>query len=307
MGQKVGGYRRNVPYGKETRLVSEGWGFEVNPKGRVGWNVGTSGRKESEYGSTLNESRRLRKEREEVRASQNCVSNGLGRKGTKESGYTVYGEYRARKGGKGSESSDEKEGKEGKKKQREVALERVVMNYEREMETIVERKRRDLNELSRKEGNEWIQTELSERKTVLGGSSKRQHGDERCRVIARSGRRPVTGIRTNRITMELEGSLSQMDIMRNVESVITHHGMSSQHGRKRLGEVDKTRNQGGYYGRNVTVKGPLEGSRRTLVYTIQVGTVPRGTKRARIMESHEHAKTTYGSLGVRVTYCYGRG
>lgn len=298
MGQKVGGYRRNVPYGKETRLVSEGWGFKVNPKGRIGWNIGTSGRKKGEYGNTLNDSQLLRKEREEVFGNKNVVSNGLGRKGTKERGYTVYGEYRIRKG---------KEERSKTVEERERALERVVMHYERTRGTTVNRERVNLKERSRKEENNWVQTEVAERKTVLGSSSKRQYGEERCYVVARSGRRPVTGRRTKLVTIELESSLSQIDIIRNVESIVRHHGRSSANGRKRLGEVETSGNQGGYYGRNLTVKGPLEGSRRTLAYTIQIGTVPRGTKRARIVESHEHAKTTYGTLGVRVTYCYGRG
>ena len=101
MGQKVGGYRRNVPYGKETVLLSEksksmtrdGWMFDVNPKGLVGWNRGTSGRKEKEYGSSVSDARRLRKELEEVRRVSGCESNGLGRKGTSQTGYVVYGEY----------------------------------------------------------------------------------------------------------------------------------------------------------------------------------------------------------------------
>lgn len=298
MGQKVGGYRRNVPYGKETRLVTEGWSFKVNPKGMMGWNIGTSGRKESEYGITLNNSQLLRKEREEVIENKNTLSNGLGRKGTKEIGYTVYGEYRLRKG---------KEDIDKIKEDRVRSLERVVMNYEITRGTTVNRSRTDLKDRSIIGENEWIRTEVNERKTVLSSSSKRQYGEERCYAVTRSGRIPMTGRRTKLITIELENSLSQMDILRNIESVVRHHGISSSNGRKRLGEVDTSIHKGGYYGRNVIVKGPLEGSRRTLAYTIQIGTVPRGTKRARVMESHEHAKTTYGTLGVRVTYCYGRG
>jgi hypothetical protein len=339
MGQKVGGYRRNVPYGKETRLLSQGWTFDVNPTGMVGWNRGTSGRKEDEYGESVNESRRLRKELEEVRKLYGCESNGLGRKGTKRRGYTVYGEYRS-----GATNSNltgtsyasvanaanvTKESNPLKSKgyktrsdrnELNVALERVVISYEKKRKCKVDRKRKNLKERRKEKGIETVLNEKEERKSVLGYSSKRRKAEERCETLALSGVLPVTQRRTNLIVRELEGNLNHMEILRNRESLRTHHARSSQYGRKRLGEVQGVMNQngdveqkgmeikkGGYYGFNVSVKGPLEGSRRTLAYVIQRGTVPRGTKRARIMISHEHAKTTYGTIGVRVTYCYGRG
>lgn len=322
MGQKVGGYRRNVPYGKETRLLSQGWTFEVNPKGVVGWNRGTSGRKEEEYGEELNESRRLIKELEEVRKLYGCESNGLGRKGTKRTGYTVYGEYRSGSNVQSSTAGSKLKGYKTRtdRNQLNVALERVVINYETKRKCKVDRKRKNLKERRKEKGIETVLNEKEERKSVLGYSSKRIKADERCEAVALSGVLPVTQRRTNLIVRELEGNLNHMEILRNRESLRTHHARSSQNGRKRLGEVsevdqlnkdgngsDTLKKKGGYYGLNVTVKGPLEGSRRTLSYVVQRGTVPRGTKRARIMMSHEHAKTTYGTVGVRVTYCYGRG
>ena len=324
MGQKVGGYRRNVPYGKETRLLSQGWTFEVNPKGRVGWNTGTSGRKEKEYGEELNESRRLRKELEEVRKLYGCESNGLGRKGTKQTGYTVYGEYRSGENKPSSTSGAKLKGYKTRRNEDQliVALERVVRSYEAKRKCKVDRKRTNLKDRRKKKGIETVWNEKEERKSVLGYSSKRRKAEERCETIALSGVRPVAQRRANRMVRELEGNMNHIEILRNREGLTTHHARSSQYGRKRLGEVDPmnlihsqnkeneetdSSKKGGYYGLNVTVKGPLEGSRRTLSYVVQRGTVPRGTKRARIMMSHEHAKTTYGTLGVRVTYCYGRG
>jgi hypothetical protein len=332
MGQKVGGYRRNVPYGHETSLLSgedqgkkeRGWMFDVNPNGRVGWNMGTSGRKEKEYGKSLSDGRRLRKELEEVRRASGCESNGLGRKGTKETGYVVYGEYTSGSLGKGKPGSTQVNGQDARAKKRSrlssklretsellVARERVTMNYEKKRQVKVERKRTNLKDRRKEKG---LEGDKEERRSVLGYSSKRMKAEERAEAIALSGRIPTAKRRTNLIVRELESGLNHMEVLRNRESLRTHHAKSSRRGRKRLGEVDNRGSRkeagvkkGGYYGFNVTVKGPLEGARRTMAYVIQLGTVPRGTKRARMMMTHEHAKTKVGTVGVRITYCYGRG
>lgn len=322
MGQKVGGYRRNVPYGHETLLLSEqigkkrnGWMFDVNPKGVVGWNRGTSGRKENEYGSGLSHARRLRKELEEVRRAFGCESNGLGRKGTDQTGYVVYGEYTGRKEG-GSDSNKKRSNRSNQAKSKRVkvrdqkellvARDRIVMNYEKNRNVKVDRKRTNLKDRRKEKG---LEGDKEERRSVLGNSSKRRKADERCETIALSGTIPTTKRLTNLVVRELESGLNHMEVLRNRERLRRHHAKSSQTGRKRLGLENQTglQEQGGYYGLNVTVKGPLEGARRTMAYVIQQGTVPRGTKRARRMMTQEHAKTNVGSLGVRVTYCYGRG
>ena len=75
-------------------------------------------------------------------------------------------------------------------------------------------------------------------------------------------------------------------------------------GKEKKGEKKR---KGGYYGYRVTVKGTLNGGRRTRTYERQKGTVPGGTKRARVRMGEEVAKTTVGTRGVRVEYCYGRG
>lgn len=339
MGQKVGGYRRKVPYGQETRLVSVdranegerakqagGWIFEVNPKGMVGWNRGTAGRKEKDYGKGLSDARRLRQELEEVRRASGCESNGLGRKGTKETGYVVYGEYTRGSAGKGkARGAGPAAGQDANAKKRarttnkvreaadvSIARERVAMNYEKHRQAKVDRKRTNLKARRKEKG---LEGDKEERRSVLGHSSKRRKAEERCEAIALSGVMPTTRRRTNLVVRELESGLNHMEVLRNREALRTHHAKSSQRGRKRLGRVEgETRGtalgnpmKGGYYGLNVTVKGPLEGARRTMAYVIQLGTVPRGTKRARMRMTHEHAKTNVGSLGVRVTYCYGRG
>jgi len=322
MGQKVGGYRRNVPYGHETNLLSttnggvNGARFEVNPKGVVGWNRGTSGVKECDYGENLSDARRLRKELEEVRRVSGCESNGLGRKGTKQTGYVVYGEYttseKKAKAGSAQTTRQAKQNHKGRDANEVmVAMERVVMTFEKKRNVKVERKRTNLKKRRKAKG---LEGDKEERRSVLGFSSKRVKGDERCEAIALSGVIPTTKRRTNLIVRELESGLNHMEVLRNRESLRTHHAKSSQSGRKRLGMMSPIKSdgttgvsKGGYYGFNVTVKGPLEGARRTLAYVVQIGTVPRGTKRARMMITHEHAKTNVGTVGVRVTYCYGRG
>ena len=77
--------------------------------------------------------------------------------------------------------------------------------------------------------------------------------------------------------------------------------------KRKQGRYQKRKEKGGYYGYRVTVKGTLNGGRRTRTYERQKGTVPGGTKRARVRMGEEVAKTTVGTRGVRVEYCYGRG
>jgi len=342
MGQKVGGYRRNVPYGEETVRVSRtkespkqerSWRFEVNPKGRVGWNRGTAGRTEKEYGESVSEARRLRKEVEEVRKVFGCESNGVGRKGTKARGYQVYGEYtypdrreqgkprpRPREVGEGVEKTEGEGKKEAKPKVRKkkrnrkkpygeaelrVGRERVRRKYEKQRKAKIERKRTNLKE-RRKEKE--LEGEKKERSLVLGTSSKRVKSTERCEAVALSGILPTGQRRTNLIVRELESGLNHMEVMRNMENRRNHHAKSSQYGRKKRHPGKEGRGEKyGYYGYQVRVKGPLGGARRTMSYVIQNGTVPRGTKKARRRTNFEHAKTKIGTIGVKVRYCYGRG
>lgn len=328
MGQKVGGYRRNVPYGLETVRVNQvkteknqerSWRFEVNPKGRVGWNRGTVGRTEKGYGESVSHGRRLRKEREEVRKVFGCETNGLGRKGTKERGFVVYGEYTYPDQGEGKpEENREDPTKTGKKVNRvdrrwkkkrydetelKVGRDRVRRKYEAQRKAKIERKRKDLKKRRKEKA---LEGEKNERKQALGQNSKRLKGDERCEAVSLSGRLPTGQRRTNLIVRELEGGLNHIEVMRNRENRRGHHSKSSPNGRKRRGKSEKGERYG-YYGYQVRVKGPLGGARRTITYEIQNGTVPKGTKKARRRKHSEHAKTKIGTIGVQVRYCYGRG
>lgn len=60
----------------------------------------------------------------------------------------------------------------------------------------------------------------------------------------------------------------------------------------------------GYYGYKVTVVGTLDGGRRTKKMVMWRGTVPKSTKGARRGSAEGVAKTSVGTMGVRVEYCY---
>jgi len=327
-----------VPYGEETVRVKRrketpsqerSWRFEVNPKGRVGWNRGTVGRTEKEYGESVSEGRRRRKEIEEVREIFGCESNGLGRKGTKGRGYKVYGEYTypdRNESGKSGERRERKEGQEGEGKKEgkakvvkkkgsgkkpygeaelRVGLERVRRKYEKRRKAKIERQRSSLKERRKEKG---LEGEKKERKLVLGYASKRVKSTERCEAVALSGILPTGQRRTKVRVRELEQGLNHMEVRRNRENRRNHHAKSSQYGRKKRTQGGEGKGEKyGYYGYQVMVKGPLGGARRTMTYVIQNGTVPRGTKKARRVTNQEHAKTKIGTIGVKVTYCYGRG
>lgn len=299
MGQKVRGYRRNVPYGEESlRIEKKSWRFEVNPEGRSGWNLGTAGRTEKEYGKSLSRGRKRIQEREEVRNYHGYESNGRGRKGRPERGYVVYGEYTG---------PDRKEEGKGQERERrvEVGRVRVVRKYEKRRKGKIERKRTNLKERRKRKK---LEGEKGERALVLGAGrgGKRKKGAERCEAVCRSGRMP-TGKRRGKLrARELEQGVNHVEVRRSRENLRAHHAKSSPNGRKRRKEK-KERGQGGYYGYQVVVNGTVGGSRRTMKYTRQGGTLPRGTKKARRTTSRELAKTKIGTLGVRVTYAYSLG
>jgi len=325
MGQKVNGYRRNVPYGKETvrilprtgsdqgKMQGRSWIFQVNPRGKVGWNRGTSGRTETGYGEGLNEGRRIRKEVEERRKVFGAVTNGLGRKGTKDTGYRVHGEYtygdprnKKDRGGRGPEVEGKKPSRyktyeEGK---RRLGRERLQRKLESQRKVKLDRERRDLKKRRREFG---LEGEKKERLSVMGVSTKRTKPVERAEAVALSGRIPTGQRRTTLVARELEQGRNHMEVRRNLENLRKHHAKSSEHGRKKRGEPMEDDVRSGYYGYQVVVKGPLGGARRTIKHVIHQGTVPLGTKKARRTTGFEHAKTSIGTIGVKRTYCYGRG
>jgi hypothetical protein len=291
-----------VPYGEESlRIPKTSWRFQVNPEGKSGWSQGTGGRTEREYGKGLTVGRQRLQEREEVRKVHGYESNGRGRKGRPERGYVVYGEYTG---------PDRRDAGEGEKRARslEVGRARVTRKYETWRKGKVERKRTNLKDRRRRA---HLEGEKAERALVRGATqaSKRKKVGERCEAVCLSGRRP-TGKRRGKVRVrELEQGLNHLEVRRNRENRRAHHAKSSPHGRKtRASRKGKNvRGQGGYYGYEVVVNGPLGGSRRTRTHTIQGGTLPRGTKKARRPTSFEHAKTKIGTLGVRVTYAYSLG
>lgn len=95
------------------------------------------------------------------------------------------------------------------------------------------------------------------------------------------------------------------------------HGKKSKYGRVEAQETGVrsqgvassglVKRQGGYYGYRVRVKGPLNGSRRTKKKERGNGTVPESMKKGRIGTAEGVAKTSVGTRGVQVAYCYGRG
>lgn len=95
------------------------------------------------------------------------------------------------------------------------------------------------------------------------------------------------------------------------------HGTKSDHGRVRKGREGtdgtqgkpcvETKRGGGYYGYKVTVTGTVNGSRRTKRVERKLGTVPQSMKGARIGTAEAVAKTSVGTRGVQVSYCYGIG
>jgi hypothetical protein len=317
---------------------SRSWRFEVNPEGTVGWESGAGGRKEGTNGDHLNQSRGLREEIEEVRVNHGCVSNGLGRKGRPERGYGVYGEYtypdekereRAKAGeekrrlkeeGKKKKQASGKEGSsqsksrgEKRKRYEEAQLKlgrlRVKRKYEKRRGKKVEIKRTDLKKRRKESG---LEEEKRKRVQALGPNPKRRKPSERCDAIARSGSLPIGQRRANLRARELEEGLNHIEVRRKVEKRRDHHAKDVKYGRKKEGLVELNQTRGekrksGYYGYQLVVKGPLGGGRRTTTYVKQDGCLPLGTKKARRRTWLEPSKTKIGSLGVKVSYCYGVG
>jgi hypothetical protein len=270
--------------------------LQVNPRGKHGWDRGSSGSKEDGYGRHLTEARRRRQELSEVRERAGCVSNGMGLTGTKASGRTVYGEYRS--------PSTKRVGTRRTTGELIVSRERVARKAGMRRGTKVERRRVDLKEL----WSDGFEEDKRGRKDKAGVSSKRVMRDERSEAIALSGKRPVVDRRVTLVVRELEHGLNHKEVRHTLQSIRVYHAETSQRGRKRLGEQPRRRQgDGGYYGCQVRVKGPLNGGLRTDDMMITLGTVPRGTKRARLPSAHQHAKTKAGTIGVRVMYCYSRG
>lgn len=129
---------------------------------------------------------------------------------------------------------------------------------------------------------------------VLGGVIR----VERRRVKRRIRKREGAGRGHRRARREREGRRK-------------YHGRKSKYGRVEKGKLGQGKKgeerKGGYYGYRVRVKGPLNGARRTTKREIGRGTVPGSRKEGRIGTAEGVAKTSVGTRGVQVAYCYGRG
>lgn len=315
MGQKVKGYRRGSDYGRSTNVkgtISEsrsnrkknqykGWGFEVNPVGQYGWTQGSSGNSEEEYGLEWIRKRERRQGVEEVRESYGCRSNGRGVKGTKLSGYTVYGEYLV---------LGEKESYDNKaERRREAKLNRRVVHYRRRWRCGRKRKRVSVHN-RREKYDEKKEVKRLMRNTAGRRKRRRMRGKERVKqtvthenmaqAVARSGIVPNEVRRSKRVARELEGTLGHIEVRRERKARMTAH--ASRYVTKGGKSV-----KDGYRGYKVTVKGVVGGAIRTITYTDHSGVIPNGTKQARMGSHDTVAKTSVGTRGVRVEYCYGRG
>lgn len=309
MGQKVSGYRRKVPYGTKTvtrdrEQEPRSWMFRVNPKGRVGWNLGDAGRTEADYGEEVNRGHLVRQQIEECRKGFGCVSNGRGRKGTWKTGYQVYGEYtygdREDRWASGVESKDNvKENPEEFRQRRQEARLRLSRKLAQERQVRVERNRVDLKR--RREGNPAQREEKKERKARRLPGRKREKPGERVDAVVLSGSRPIQERRAKLIANELEAGIHHLESRRKVEKL-------RKAKTKLAGGRPKDKGQGtGPYGYQIQAKGPLGGARRTRVYLIQEGKLPLGSTQGLTRTSLKHAKTSIGTIGVKVTYCYGLG
>ena len=123
-------------------------------------------------------------------------------------------------------------------------------------------------------------------------------------VRRRSGRRNVEERRCKMVARKREGTTDHRKERGEVEKRREKHATKSLKGRKQRRERKKTT---GYYGYKITVKGTRGGARRPRTYVTQKGKRLRGRKKGRRMSHEQVAKTTVGTLGVRVQYCYGRG
>jgi hypothetical protein len=117
--------------------------------------------------------------------------------------------------------------------------------------------------------------------------------------VARSGRRPVAPRMAEVIRRGLEPTRKHREFRFRRKKVRSWHAKQSSYGRKLPGKP------GTYRGRRVEVNGTRDGGLRTRNRAFTVGTVPLGTIDARIDSSRVQAKTTVGTLGVRVRYSYG--
>lgn len=287
-------------------------------------------------------SKERRREVEEVRRRYGYRSNQLTRKGSEGNGYQVSGGYYDvgyRRVGYSLDSADEASYMEGKRRNqvnRLGARDRLRLAKEKERKVPRSYDRVDLNQRRRTEAKTmWeelssIAPKRPQASRSSGESSglsksgihlrmKRITSEGRAGVVLRSGKLPVVDRRAKVVKMEREKGRTHIRVRWERESRRKSH--ASKKSSLRLTDKASTtlRSRGlynkqgsgyrgeGYYGYRVKVKGTLDGSRRTMAYAMESGTVPGSTRRARVRSAENVAKTSVGTRGIRVEYCYGMG
>jgi hypothetical protein len=273
-------------YGKEGRKVREGQ-REKREK-----------RKKSQL--EIKRERRARRYESEVgrkvtreRVNRSDVRGERGRRG--EVGERMRGRvsmersYREKRTGKGEGVTEGRREKRGKARAGEASGEKAAeVEGERKGEREKRRKRKERKAGVRREARAVV--------VVRGGVMRM----ERRRVKRRIRKREGAGRAHMRVRREMEGRRK-------------YHGRKSKNGRVAKGTrrgkkgAGSGERKGGYYGYRVTVKGPLNGARRTTTMVRGRGTVPESRKEGRIGTAEGVAKTSVGTRGVQVGYCYGIG
>lgn len=138
----------------------------------------------------------------------------------------------------------------------------------------------------------------------------RQRGIGRGVAVVLSGVRRIEARLGKRLVMKREScKLEHRKAAREVVRRLEYHGSRSPTGRiakgKRIEMVGQRK--GGYYGYSVRVQGTRNAARRTTYRHKRIGKTLPGMKHARIGEWVGVAKTSVGTRGVQVKYCYGAG
>jgi hypothetical protein len=163
----------------------------------------------------------------------------------------------------------------------------------------------------KKEMRETIEAERTKRGRKRGRSDGKVRSSAVAVVVVRSGvmrieRRMVKRRKRKRE----EGGREHRRERRSWGGIMKSHARRSPHGkalRPTSSPVSATTINHGYYGYRVTVTGTINGSRRTKRVDRKFGTVPMSMKGARIGTAEGVAKTSVGTRGLQVSYCYGRG
>lgn len=339
MGQQVKGYRRNARYGgPSNRRDGKGVGghWEVNPPRQYGWRQSGSGLTSKEYGRGIGMGTEMRKRVEEAMQGAGYRTNGRVRRGNEHVGYVVRGEYRksrrTEEKGKGVGRGRKEEGKGWIEKERRRTRSRRVRGMELEMGRRIGRER--VNREYRVGGLGLLREckiawqlvkrrdrgyrEQPKRENSKTTKKVRTHGVKRRRqaravAVVRTGLMNMEGRRVKRFVRKRElAGRKQTQARRQREGRMRYHArsISTKYGRREAVETEGSKGGlvlGGYYGYKVTVIGPRDGARRTKKVVRGVGTVPQSRKVGRIGISEGIAKTSIGTRGVRVTYCYGVG